>query len=844
MSGWDIGNVTDLSAMFKNDASFNQNIGSWDIGNVVYFDAMFEGATLSTDNYDSLLIGWSNNQVIPYEKTFDAGNSQYCAGAAARQELMTTHNWTITDGGSCSQSFITTWNVTSPGESITIPTTGDGYDYIAEWGDGDRDLDVTGDATHMYTDAGTYTVIIRGTFPRIYFANGGDKDKILSIENWGNIAWTSMANAFQGCTNLVINATDAPDLSNVTSLLGMFYGASSLNQNINSWDVSHVNSMYAMFSGASAFNQPLDLWDVSQVSAMSYMFSGASSFDQDISGWDVGNATTMENMFSYATAFDQNIGNWDVSNVLDMHDMFSGSGLSIQNYDLLLLGWAGLPSLQTNVLFDAGNSIYCIGGPARDSLMSIYNWTINDAGQSCTDAFITTWQTTAPNEQITITTAGGGYNYCVGWGDGQGSPNVSGNVSHTYTTSGPHTVTIEGVFPRIFFYSSGPMANKIISIDQWGTIAWTSMEGAFTNCHNLQCYATDAPDLSNVTSMFAMFFNCTSLNANLNNWDVSHVQDMTTMFSGATAFNGDITGWDVGNVNTMFQMFTDAVSFNQPIGNWNVFHVTTMQNMFWHAAAFNQDIGGWDVSNVSYMTRMFSGASSFNQDIGGWDVGSVLNMQEMFSGATSFNQDIGGWDVENVTNMNNMFSNVTLSTPMYDSLLIGWNRLPSLQTDVNFHGGFSKSCPGFLARANIAINYGWNFTDGGVDCPEEDYFITTWKTDNPGTSDDNQIIIPISNLYNSYYWMDFGDGFQGYNTQSTIYTYATPGTYTVKIYGLFPHIYFGSILDNEKILSVEQWGDNQWLSMYSSFFGCSNLVVNATDTPDLSHVTDMQSMFL
>ena len=52
-------------------------------------------------------------------------------------------------------------------------------------------------------------------FPRIYFNNGGDKDKLLTIEQWGTGHWTSMSSAFYGCSNLAGQASDAPDLSGV-----------------------------------------------------------------------------------------------------------------------------------------------------------------------------------------------------------------------------------------------------------------------------------------------------------------------------------------------------------------------------------------------------------------------------------------------------------------------------------------------------------------------------------------------------------------------------------------------------------------------------------------------------
>jgi hypothetical protein len=37
---------------------------------------------------------------------------------------------------------------------------------------------------HTYDNPGTYTVSIRGDFPRIYFNNGGDRQKLLDIVQW------------------------------------------------------------------------------------------------------------------------------------------------------------------------------------------------------------------------------------------------------------------------------------------------------------------------------------------------------------------------------------------------------------------------------------------------------------------------------------------------------------------------------------------------------------------------------------------------------------------------------------------------------------------------------------
>ena len=99
ISSWDVSSVTDMSSMFSDATSFNQNIGIWNVTKVENFENFLNNISLSSDNYDALLIGWSSQQVQS-DLAFDGGNSEYSAAlAAARQSLIDSFNWTITDGG-------------------------------------------------------------------------------------------------------------------------------------------------------------------------------------------------------------------------------------------------------------------------------------------------------------------------------------------------------------------------------------------------------------------------------------------------------------------------------------------------------------------------------------------------------------------------------------------------------------------------------------------------------------------------------------------------------------------------------------------------------------------------
>ena len=90
-------------------------------------------------------------------------------------------------------------------------------------------------------------------------------------------------------------------------------------------------------------------------------------------------------------------------------------------------------------------------------------------------------------------------------------------------------------------------------------------------------------------------------------WDVSNVKSMYAMFFACKKLEsvGDISSWDVSKVNNMNSMFCGCESFNQNISSWNVSSVTDMYSMFYDCKLFNQDLSGWNVSNVKNNDYIF-----------------------------------------------------------------------------------------------------------------------------------------------------------------------------------------------------------------------------------------------
>lgn len=138
-------------------------------------------------------------------------------------------------------------------------------------------------------------------------------------------------------------------------------------------------------------------------------------------------------------------------------------------------------------------------------------------------------------------------------------------------------------------------------------------------------------------------------------------------------------------------------------------------------------------------------------------------------------------------------------------------------------------------------------------CTPSTAFKMLVKTDIPGSTTDTQFRIPTTGSGYSYRvdingndnWSDtVGSWNEATNrTGAVTIDFGAPGTYTISICGNFPRVIFNNTGDKDKLLAITQWGDNQWTSMESAFYGAANLDVTATDVPNLSTVTSTSGMF-
>lgn len=237
--------------------------------------------------------------------------------------------------------FITLWktdnnsNTTTNNQQIVLPLDANGlYHFTVEWGDGTFS-EITswddGDKIHTYTQAGTYTVKMYGQFSHLSMTDEGglfssynsDPKKLLDVLQWGTNSWKKLDFMFAFTDIDDLSATDTPDFSSMTSMIGTFYYAQLFNGQINNWNVSMVTSFRRCFQGAQVFNQALNNWNTGSAIDMSLIFNEASAFNQNINSWNVSHVQTLLMSFEFASIFNQPLDQWDVSQVTDFREVFA-----------------------------------------------------------------------------------------------------------------------------------------------------------------------------------------------------------------------------------------------------------------------------------------------------------------------------------------------------------------------------------------------------------------------------------------------------------------------------------------------------------------------------------------
>ena len=517
ISNWDVSSVTNMGYMFYSASAFDQPLDAWDVSSVTDMGGMFTGC----DSFDQPLDAWDVSSVTDMGDMFRGCHLFDQPLDAWDVSSVTSMRGMFWECESFDQP-LNAWDVSSVTNMVWMFHLASAFDQpLDAW-----DVSSVTDMFAMFSECESFDQ---------------------PLDAWDVSSVTSMSMMFLGCETFD-QPLDAWDVSSVTNMWFMFRGATSFDQPLDAWDVSSVTDMGGMFRECESFDQPLDAWDVSSVTDMGYMFYLASAFDQPLDAWDVSSVTNMWFMFREAASFDQPIEEWDVSSVTNMGFMFRGC----ESFDQPLNAWD--VSSVTNM--------YAMFHEAASFDQTIEEWDVSS-----------------------VTNMGGMFRGCESFDQPLDAWDVSSvtNMSHMFRGATTFNQPL-GSWNTESVSNTKYMFHEAASFDQ-PIAQW---------------------DVSNVTDMSYMFHSAVAFNQPLEGWDVSSVTNMNYLFENAQSFNQPLNNWDVSNVQTMTSVFAVTPLFNQPLNQWNVSSVVNMTYMFYLASAFDQDISNWCVQGVTSEPSLFN----------------------------------------------------------------------------------------------------------------------------------------------------------------------------------------------------------------------------------------------
>ena len=268
---------------------------------------------------------------------------------------------------------------TSATNQFTIPTNTSGitqaFLYDITTSDGQSITGLTSGTTITFPTAGTYDIFISGSFPQCYFNNGGDKLKLLDIKNFGIYALgsTNQSNAFYGCSNMVISATDIGHFENVTTFDFSWRGCSSLIS-FPLLDTSSVTNFRGAWYGCSSLTSfpLLDTSSGTDFFAAWFTCSSLTSFPLIDTSSGTNFSLSWRNCTSL-TSFPSNA--FDTNIATNYTNSFSFTNLTTQSIDNILVSLVA--SGVTNGTFDQsqGQAPSATGQNAITTLLG-RGWTI------------------------------------------------------------------------------------------------------------------------------------------------------------------------------------------------------------------------------------------------------------------------------------------------------------------------------------------------------------------------------------------------------------------------------------------------------------------------------------
>ncbi|MFT7443017.1 MAG: surface protein [Maribacter sp.] len=385
-----------------------------------------------------------------------------------------------------------------PDEQIIVPIRLN-YEYNYNWSSSeDGQQNHTRQISTTFKELGIHEIEISGIFPAFDYSLFSDARKNLrDIKQFGDIKFQTFETAFYGCTNLIGNFSDTPNLSECISLQGIFQNCTDFNADLSNWDVSTINDLSFAFENCTNFTSDLSNWNVLNLQSLQHTFFNCTNFNSDLSRWNTRYLNNLENTFYDAINFNSDLSKWNTQNVFTL----SGTFYNCSKFNSLLNDW------------DVSNVRYLDSTFER---CSIFNSPLTAWNTSRVTTLKRTFKQSDFNQDIND------------W-------DVS-NVTDLDST-----------------FRQASDFNKPLNL--WDISKVTTLRNTF-----FQAYAFNQPlnvwNISNVVNLYGTLYQ-TNYNHQLSNWDTSNVTTMENLF-GYGKFNKSIANWNTSKVQSFFAMFNRA----------------------------------------------------------------------------------------------------------------------------------------------------------------------------------------------------------------------------------------------------------------------------------------------
>jgi len=677
----------------------------------------------------------------------------------------------------------------------TIPANGSNFtlspqmsngECFVDWGDTNSQT-LTASTTHNYTSSGTYDI-------KIFDSANGSKFTGFSspwttptytyeksILKWGDIEWQNNNWFYSSGSNNTDNkirveapagSSNAPNLSNVTSLSDMFSSTFTANRtgyfedvngNLSDWDVSTITDMNRMFKTFDANGCTIDIrnWNVSNVENFS-KWGENSSIIFNIDNWVTSSATDMSQMCNGVSSTSTGIENLVTTNVTTLYQFgyvtFDGNTKMVNNvlrwdvsnctnFSAMGCNWATNSNFPSNwkLSDDASKNISMQQFCGVGALTAPYG--VDDVNAFATKTINQSWH--------------GGSSY-VAW-------DVS-NVTNFYLFGGQNNNVVQGgVFPN------------------WNIGTW-----------NITSKTT------NMLNMFA-----------------------TGQWRGSIPnyFDQDLSGWDISGI-TSLNLINGATSRGRHMMNMSTSNYDATL-IGWGAHAANAQSGvtvNFGISKYS-PGNIFEGTQGTNTYQGNSIYGSGKDMEQFVS---------VGDVVERPPDPNGIFDTYAIVTGFntwngsrYLRATTQGNIGPSTYTVMD-----SDAAKGRVAL----INAGWTITDGGADIPfaSTELIIDvnagdTFTVFSSGSNNNYSVDWGDGNGFSS-------TPYTGTSATGPAYATGGEKTIKInkdsseKINALYFYNQVGTI---NKIKKISNWGTNSWDSLYRAF-KCHDTAADRRVHPDFT----------